>query len=254
MNRECSGAAAVEIVNPNGKAPILLTCEHASNSVPEGISLGVSPCDLESHIGYDIGAAAVTRRLAELLDAPAILSRYSRLVIDCNRPLPSSESIPDTVAGIIIPGNRDLPEAQREQRARLYFQPFHDAVAEMLAQRDPDGDHLLVSIHSFTPRLANVERPWDVGILQRQSPATGEAMVAAFRQAGVNAISNQPYQIEDETDATLPLHGEAWGRPAVLVELRQDKLGSVAGIETWAARTVAAVRAALQCERQSDGN
>ncbi|MBY8825350.1 N-formylglutamate amidohydrolase [Sphingomonas colocasiae] len=246
MLDDFSDPAAVEIVNMAGSAPILLTCEHASNHVPDGISLGVGPDALQSHIGYDIGAAAVTRRLAELLDAPAILSRCSRLVIDCNRPLLSPESIPDSVAGIEIPGNRGLSAAARAARARLYFQPFHDAIAGMLHRRDADVRHLLVSMHSFTPRLGDVERPWDVGVLQRRSPTIGTAMVDAFRAAGLNAIANQPYQIDDETDATVPMHGEAHGRPAILIELRQDRIDTAAGVQAWSAHTADAIRAVLR--------
>lgn len=236
---------AVEIINEAGSAPILLCCEHASNHVPDGIRLGVTDADLETHIGHDIGAADVTRRLSELLDAPAVLSHCSRLVIDCNRPLASAESIPAEVAGIPIPGNHRLPDSERQRRAAHYFEPFHASVESLLTQRDPNATHLLVSIHSFTPRLLDEVRPWDVGVLQRRSPAAGEAMVKAFRETGVTCAANQPYQIEDETDATIPRHGEAQGRSAVLIELRQDGLATQAEIEIWAQRTAAAIRAAV---------
>lgn len=248
MDRNSCSPSAVEIVNIDGAAPLLLTCEHASNRIPEGVSLGIESDDLQSHIGYDIGAAAVTRRLAAVLDAPAILSCFSRLVIDCNRPLASPESIPEEVAGIAIPGNRKLSQAIREQRAHLCFRPFHDAIAQLLQRRDPNGKHLLVSVHSFTPSLAGVKRPWEVGILQRRSPTIGIMMVEALRTLGINAIANQPYQIEDETDVTVPCHGEAHGRAAVLIELRQDQIDSPQGIDLWAGHTATSIRAVLDIQ------
>ncbi len=245
MDRNSCDPPAVEIVNIDGAAPILLTCEHASNRVPITIPLGVSSTDLASHIGYDIGAAAVTRRLSALLDAPAILSGYSRLVIDCNRPAGSAESIPATVAGIFIPANARLSPADRREREARFLRPFHDEVSAMLARRDPDSRHLLLSIHSFTPRLDGALRPWDVGVLQRRSPAIGAAMVEGFARVGMKAVANRPYQIDDETDLTIPLHGEQAGRDAILIEIRQDGLRTIAEADRWAER-IAAVLSAME--------
>jgi predicted N-formylglutamate amidohydrolase len=235
--------APFEVVNPTGTARLLLTCEHASNRVPAAIPLGIASADLASHIGYDIGAAAVTRRLSALLDAPAILSGYSRLVIDCNRPAGSAESIPAAVAGIAIPANAHVSPADRIAREASFLRPFHDEISAMLARRDPDARHLLLSIHSFTPRLDGALRPWDVGVLQRRSPAIGTAMVDGFARAGMISIANQPYQIDDETDLTIPLHGEQAGREAILIEIRQDRLRTIAEADHWAGRIAAVLEA-----------
>lgn len=243
MDRNSCDPPAVEIINIGGTAPFLLTCEHASNRVPTAMQLGITSADLASHIGYDIGAAAVTRRLSALLDAPAILSGYSRLVIDCNRPAGSAESIPAAVAGIVIPANAHLSPADRREREASFLRPFHDAISEILARRDPASRHLLLSIHSFTPRLDGAWRPWDVGVLQRRSPAIGAAMVEGFARAGMRSVANQPYQIDDETDLTIPLHGEQAGRDAILLEIRQDSLRTTAEADHWAKRIAAVLDA-----------
>ena len=154
-----------EVVNAGGSAQAVIVCDHASNRVPRRLaSLGLASSVLDDHIGWDPGAAAVARLLARDLDAPLVLSGYSRLVIDCNRPLDSGDSIPPASAGVPVPGNRALSGSEREERVQALFRPYHDAIAAVLDARAAAGrPSLLLCIHSFTPVLAGCRRPWDIG-------------------------------------------------------------------------------------------
>ena len=144
---------AVEIVNGDGSSSAVLLCDHASNRVPERLgTLGLNPVQLAAHIGWDLGAADVARRLSARLDAPLVLSGYSRLVIDCNRPLRSAESIVEESAGVPVPRNCGLSPAERESRINALFRPYHDAIDELLNGRSRRPS-LLLSVHSFTPVL-----------------------------------------------------------------------------------------------------
>ncbi|MDH3262826.1 MAG: N-formylglutamate amidohydrolase, partial [Paracoccaceae bacterium] len=154
-----------EIVGAERPARWLVTCDHASNRVPPevGGTLGLSEGEMGRHIAYDIGAAGVSRRLAELLGAPAILSRFSRLVIDPNRGEDDPTLVMKLYDGTIVPGNRHADAAEIERRLYLFHRPYHDSFSHLAARRD---DTVLVSIHSFTPRLIGRHpRPWHVGLL-----------------------------------------------------------------------------------------
>jgi predicted N-formylglutamate amidohydrolase len=159
--------AAVEFVHGAGQIPVLLTCDHASRVVPHALGkLGLPDDVIARHIGWDIGAADVTRRLAPLLDAPAILAGYSRLVIDCNRDPDDASSIPRESDGVVIPGNAALTPAARQARRDALFDPFHGAIETWIAARQSSGlAPGLISIHSFTPAMQGIERPWHVGVL-----------------------------------------------------------------------------------------
>ncbi|MGH6798352.1 MAG: N-formylglutamate amidohydrolase, partial [Roseiarcus sp.] len=124
---------SVELVHADGNAPVLLVCDHASRRVPRGLgTLGLDGPTLARHIGWDIGAAVVARRVAALLDAPAILGGYSRLVIDCNRNLDDPTSIPAVSDGVPVPGNRELSTAARAARVAAIFRPFHGEIETAL--------------------------------------------------------------------------------------------------------------------------
>jgi predicted N-formylglutamate amidohydrolase len=250
--------AAFAVFNRDGAGRLLLVCDHAAHRVPRRLAgLGLAPARLATHIGWDPGAALVARQLARLLDAPLVLTAYSRLVIDCNRPLQSPESIPPRSDGVLIPGNQGLTAAQVEQRRVTLFHPYHQAIARLLdARRERPGP--LLSIHSFTPVLNGETRPWPIGISSRDDPGLGNRLRAALLalaacadprgQPGPTPESlgpigdNQPYPIEDAFDYTLPTHGEARGLPSLMIELRQDGLGTAADCASWAARLAAAWR------------
>lgn len=237
--------AAVEILNPNGRSPFVLTCEHASRHIPsEYRGLGLAEAEIARHIGWDIGAAEVTRRLSARLDAPAFLSGYSRLLIDLNRPLGADSSIPLRSENTEIPGNRDLDADERARRAERMFHPFHAAVTDHLDERARrDRPIAILAIHSFTPVFKGVPRPWHAGVLFSHSRDWGEAVVERLGQDGLTVAANQPYVIARDEDYTIPIHGEDRGLPALLIEIRQDLIADEAGAEEWAERLAGAVSA-----------
>ena len=168
--------SAVEILNESGSSPVVLPCEHASNFIPsEYASLGVSSDQLQQHIAWDIGAAGVTRKLSRLIDAPALLGMYSRLLIDLNRPLTSPTSIVTRSESTDIAGNVSLDGEERARRAALYFEPFHRAVEQLLEERRRAGrPTLIVAVHSFTPTFHGDARPWQAGIIYDKGAAFAE--------------------------------------------------------------------------------
>lgn len=214
--------APVEILNPHGDFPAVLFCEHAGQDVPERLSgLGVTRDQLDAHIGWDIGAAAVTRVMADILGAPAVLQRYSRLVIDCNRPPDAPDAVPEVSDGVVVPGNLGLGATEREARVKEIFQPFHDAANALF---DRAERRATFAIHSFTPVFGGVARPWELGFLFRRDTRTSSVLrdFIARRRPGLEIGMNQPYQIEDESDWFVPRHGEARGLPHSLIEIRND--------------------------------
>ena len=239
---------AVEIVNAGGTSPFVLLCEHASNRIPDEYDgLGLAAADRARHIALDIGAAEVARRLSALVDAPLVLSGYSRLLIDCNRPLHAPSSIPEISETTAIPGNVDLSAAERDRRAELYFHPFQNAVGEHLDHRRRLGRKaIVIGVHSFTPVFKGYRRPWHAGILFRHSEGLGRGMVASLRRGmggGYVVEANQPYQIGDDSDYTVPIHGERRGLDAVLIEIRQDLISESPGAARWAVSLAEALRA-----------
>ncbi len=232
-----------EVVNARGTGSAVVVCDHASNRVPRRLAeLGLSPAQLATHIAWDPGAAEVARRLAQHLDAPLVTSGYSRLVIDCNRPLTSEESIAPSSANIVVPGNRALGAADRALRVEALFRPYHRAITEVLDQRCTAGAPiLLLSVHSFTPDLNGSHRPWQVSFSYGRDPRLALLLIAAFAAEGKFVVGhNQPYDVDDTTDYTIPVHGEQRGLPHVLIEVRQDQLTTSADCGAWAARLAAA--------------
>lgn len=217
---------SVTIVNPSGVSEFVLTCDHASNRLPECIkSLGLSLEEMSSHIAWDPGALDVARELSQLLGATLIHSNYSRLLVDLNRPTQSEGHITQSSAGIAIPGNMGLSAAHRRQRDEVLFFPYHDAIASVLDQKSKNSALKLVAIHSFTPDYPGEVRPWHFGITHRRDSGLGARLVEALRSRSRYMIGdNEPYQINDVDDMTIPVHGERRGLPNVLVEIRQDIL------------------------------
>jgi predicted N-formylglutamate amidohydrolase len=227
----------VEVLRPEGRAPFVLVCEHASNFIPRCYAgLGLSPSELERHIAYDIGAAGITRRLSELLDAPAYLSGRSRLLIDANRPPGSPTSVPEVSEATVVPGNRDLTEAERQERVDRYFTPFHGRLAEDLDRREKGGERFrIVAVHSFTPVYLGVARPYHAGILFRGPVEKwGQRLVALLDRPDRPVVANAPYEIEDASDYLVPRQAEPRGLEALLLEIRQDLVATPSGQEAWA--------------------
>lgn len=209
---------------------VLLLCDHASNHVPADVTLGVAPELLDLHIGYDIGAAALTRSLSERLRAPAVLGTVSRLVIDLHREPHHDALIPARSDGHPIPGNVQIDRAARINRFHI---PYHDSIEQAVRDLRPA---LIVAIHSFTSRLASeaCNRPWQVGILYNQDARLARPAIAALRDCGLVTGDNEPYSGR-ELNATLNRHAEAHGIPSMSVEVRNDLIGEDAGVAEWAA-------------------
>jgi predicted N-formylglutamate amidohydrolase len=237
----------VEICHDQGAAPVLLTCDHASNAIPRVLDgLGLPPAALTKHIAWDVGAAAVTRLLAEALGAPALLAGYSRLVVDCNRDPGDPTSIPAVSDGVAVPGNRDLTEEARAARLAACFAPYHAAIAARLDALLAGMPPALLSIHSFTPVMAGVARPWHVGILWDKDGRIPEPLLAALRADPAIAVGdNQPYSAREPAGYTVRHHAVRRGLPNVAIELRQDLVADAKGARSWAERLATALRPIL---------
>jgi predicted N-formylglutamate amidohydrolase len=230
---------AVEVVNPNGASTAFLICDHASFRVPASLSdLGLSEAARRAHIGWDIGAADVARRLSYLLDAPLVLSGYSRLVIDCNRPPGSLTSIPAVTCGVAVPGNAAVDEREARAREEACFWPYHRAIERLLGEREARGARtVLLSIHSFTPSLYGLDRPWNISLLYGKD----KRLAAHFLEelGGMTDImsgDNEPYQVTDRGDYGIPVYSERRGNLGVLVEIRQDCIATAPEAHAWADR------------------
>ena len=229
----------VTVLNEEGGAPLMLLCDHASNAVPGRLDrLGLPDEVLERHIAYDIGAAGVTRLLAGRFDAPAILSGFSRLVIDINRAVDDPTSMPVISDGVIVPGNRALPAAEIEAREAELFRPYHDAVAAHLDRRLGRGEvPAIVSIHSFTPAMRGFERPWHIGILWDRDPRMAVPLIEKLREDPRLVVGdNEPYTARNSHGETIDIHAVPRGLPHVLVEIRQDLIATPEGEAEWAER------------------
>lgn len=219
-------------------AGIVLLCDHAGNVLPPQYgTLGLPPEQLARHIGYDIGAAPVTRALAEALGAPAVMTRYSRLLIDPNRGEDDPTLIMRLSDGAVIPGNRRLDEAERERRIRLYYQPYHRAIEAVIERCLPCGvTPCVLSIHSFTESWKDKARPWHVGVLWDGDKRLAGPLLEAFYAEGDLIVGdNEPYSGQLEGDC-LWQHATRRGLVNALIEVRQDLIRDAAGQAAWAAR------------------
>ena len=227
------------VVEGRGDSPFVLVSDHAGQRVPAALrGLGLPQAELDRHIGWDIGIAGTTARLSALLDARAILQAYSRLVIDCNRPLESPTLIVAGSDGTAVPANATLTAQARAARVREIFRPYHDAIVEALEQRRlAPRPTLLMTLHSFTPAMAGVARPWHCGILYHRDARLAHALRDALMAEGDLVVGdNQPYAVSDTSDYAIPVHGEARGLPHVELEIRQDLIADAAGQQAWAER------------------
>jgi predicted N-formylglutamate amidohydrolase len=238
--------------NPAGRSPFLLICDHYGRSIPHILGdLGLPASELTRHIAWDIGIAGVAHALSKHLDAHLIAQRYSRLVIDCNRPPQASSSIPRMSEATIIPGNEGLAREAAEARRRSIFDPYHRRIREVIERRLHDGmPTVLVSLHSFTPVYAGIARPWHIGTLYHRDPKLPPLLLKLLRaEPDLVVGDNEPYAVSDETDYTIPVHGEARGLMNTGIEIRQDLIADSAGEREWAdrlARIFAEIEAALR--------
>jgi predicted N-formylglutamate amidohydrolase len=231
----------VEVEGAERLGPFVIVCDHAGRALPRVLGdLGLSDEQLSAHIAWDIGAAGVARRLARDLDSPLFLQRYSRLVIDCNRPLGAADSIPSKSGGISIPANQQLSHLDVAERARAIFQPYHERIEAALEQR---GSYVLVSIHSFTPELYGVKRPFHAGVLYERDTRLAAPLLELLRaEDGLVVGDNEPYAASRATDYAIIEYGERRGAPYVELEVRQDLVADDAGQALWAERFARVLR------------
>ncbi len=238
---------AVEFVEGSPNSRVLLICDHAANTVPPELgSLGMPSEAFERHIAYDIGAAAATRLMAQALNAPAILSRFSRLLIDPNRGADDPTLVMRISDGALIPTNAYIDAAEIERRRHLYWQPYRTAIADKLAQMMQHCPApVVISVHSMTHILKGVERPWQFSILWDKDPRLAQPLLENLRAQRLCIGDNQPYDGALKGD-TLYDHATRQGLAHVLIEFRQDLVGDVEGVEEWTATLLDALTPVLQ--------
>ena len=224
-----------EVINVSGGARLLLVCDHASRRIPARLrDLGLDELALGRHIACDIGAGDVTRRLSEMLDAPAVLAGYSRLVVDCNRKLHDPTAFLAVSDGEYVPGNHGIDEDEKERRARACYHPYHGAIRNQLAEFENRGIvPAFVAIHSFTRIFNRQRRPWEVGVLWDSDPRIPVPLMADLAARGIVVGDNEPYSGRAPADFTIDHHAEANGLAHVSIEVRQDLIDHPEGVDRW---------------------
>ncbi len=226
------------IIGSKRRSRWLITVDHASNFVPEDISggdLGLDPADMSRHIAYDVGARGTSLRLGELLDAPVICANWSRLCIDPNRGADDPTLVMKLYDGTIIPGNRDVDDAEIERRKSAHYQPYHDALEGLAAERD---NVVVIAMHSFSPKLkGRAPRPWEIGVLHApQEDRFGKALIAELEQeTDLTVGDNEPYNGWLPGDS-IDQHALQPGRLNALIELRHDEIDTPETQKAWAER------------------
>lgn len=245
---ETEDPAPVRALNPDGTADFVLIADHAGRAIPRRLgTLGLPEADLSRHIGWDIGIAGVAERLSALLDAPCLMQRYSRLVIDCNRPPGVPSSIPGRSEATDIPGNADIAAIDAQARREAIFAPYHAAITALLDARAAAGrPAVLISLHSFTPIYLGQARRVEVSPLYGTDARLAHALLAALRAEGDLVVGdNEPYAVTLETDYAVPVHGVARGLLHTALEIRQDLIAAPAGQAAWALRLARLLPVAL---------
>ncbi len=236
-NRE-EGNPAFETLEGRPDSGIVIISDHATNIVPEAYKqLGLPPSEFERHIAYDIGAESLTRYLAKAIGCPAIMSRFSRLLIDPNRGSDDPTLVMRLSDGAIVPGNAQIDREEKQHRIDTYYQPYHDEVARVIDFSVQAGyPPLVFSIHSFTPFWKGVARPWEVGVLWEGDDRFARPLIDYLScDKSLNVGENEPYVggIEGES---LDKHARARGLSAALIEIRQDLIGDKTGVDEWGNR------------------
>ena|SRR5664279_1826445 len=240
-----------------GRSNFVIVCDHAGNRIPRRLNdLGLPAAELQRHIAWDIGALGVARQCAAALDAPLVAQTYSRLVIDCNRDPKVPSSIPRLSESVEIPGNIDLSAAQAAARRAEIFDPYHNHVSALLEEKSAANPAtILVAQHTMTDIYHGVRRKMHAAVLYNRDRRFAGLMLDMLRRQGDLSIAdNEPYFVSDETDYTVPHHGEARGIAHVEIEIRQDLVADEAGQTEWAQRITRALKDAEQAFLASTGS
>ena len=221
------------VLNPLAKEPILLVCDHASCRFPRALGdMGLDPFARRCHLAIDIGAGKLTECLAKSLGVTAVVAQYSRLVVDCNRQLMDPGAFLEYGDGIIVPGNRSLTQAERDARADSIYWPYHNAIDEQIKRLSAVGPRpVFISIHSFTPVLNGVSRAVQTGVLWDQDARTADIFLEGFRATEYLTGDNEPYSGKAPQDFTIDHHAEEIRLPHVGIEIRQDLIDDIAGVD-----------------------
>ena len=214
-----------EVRNPQGSAPVLIACDHAGNRIPEYLeNLGLHNDWLETHIAWDIGARQVAIQLSRLFDAPLILARYSRLVIDLNRHLDDPALIADESDHVPVPGNQNLGDADRQRRIDQFFHPYHNQYSGLVNRMiEKHFDPVIISVHSFTPCMDGFNRPWHFGVLHDEDDALARWLLDAFAKLPDRIIGdNQPYHAGHPQGYAQQVHARDRRAGIAILEIRQD--------------------------------
>lgn len=226
----------------------MIFCDHASREIPAELhDLGLPASELARHIAWDIGAAGVAEALADIFDAPAILSPVSRLVVDCNRQLNAPDLIPERSDGTAIPGNLNLTPEDRALRVERWFEPYHAAVESIFLERERRGiASIALSIHSMTNNMAGNHRPWQISFSSHDDRRLVEPMIEILRRSNdIEVGDNQPYSMDPAVDFSTPFHAVRRNLPYLQVEFRQDEVADAAGQLRWAQRLARALTEAV---------
>ncbi len=233
----------------------VICVDHAGRRIPRQLGdLGLAPEDLRRHIAWDIGAWAVALKLAETLDATLIGQAYSRLVIDCNRDPRAPSAIPEISETTLIPGNQNLGPSAILARRRDVFEVYHSRLAALLDERAALGRRtVLIALHSMTDVYMGVRRPMQCAVLYNRDARLARPLIEVLRrEVGLTVGENDPYDLNDETDYTIPRHGEGRGLAHVEFEMRQDLIRDEPGQGEWADRLARAFREADASRRKPE--
>ena len=220
------------VLNPLAEQPVLLICDHASHRFPKSLGdMGLDPFARRCHLAIDIGAGPLTKRLAKSLGVTAVVHNYSRLVVDCNRQLMDPSAFLEYGDGILVPGNRNLHQSDKDLRASALYWPYHCAIDEQVERLRKAGPlPAFISIHSFTPVLNGESRSWEMGVLWDKDEKMREIFLEGLRGAGYKVGDNEPYSGKAPQDFTIDHHAEELGLPHIGIEIRQDLIDDDAGV------------------------
>lgn len=249
-NQHTQAFPPVEIIPGNMSAGVLFLCDHASSALPaEYGTLGLAADQLRRHIAYDIGAADVTCALARFFGAPAILTTFSRLLIDPNRGADDPTLVMRLSDGAIIPGNITADALEVENRIERFWRPYRDATKKLIDDMSAAGPlPALVSTHSFTDNWRGSTRPWEIGLLWDSDPRLALRFLDELeKDTALTVGDNQPYDGALVGD-TMYEHGTMRGLAHVLIELRQDLIGKPDGAAAWADRVARPLAIALESD------
>jgi predicted N-formylglutamate amidohydrolase len=234
--REATGV--FEVIAGDRAGGLLILVDHASNAVPaEYADLGLPRAELERHIGYDIGAAALGKALAERLSAPAVLACFSRLLVDPNRGEDDPTLVMRLSDGAVVPGNARIDAAEARARIERFYRPYHAAVAaEIDAMLGTGLPPAILAIHSFTPVWKGARRPWHAGVLWDRDPRMAVPLLQWLgREAGLRIGDNEPYLGALKHDS-MHRHATLRGLPHALLEVRNDLIEAPSGVAEWSDR------------------